>query len=83
MFNGRMGIDETKALIAAAGGITAFGKLLGIDGDEGFQQRVDNWKRRGLPSEVVLEHYELIQKLRADAAAARDHGASGASTASA
>lgn len=77
-----MEIDETKALIDAAGGDTAFGKLLGLDADPGFQQRVNNWKRRGMPSEVVLEHYELIQKLRADAAAARNH-ASGPSAASA
>jgi hypothetical protein len=82
MFNERMDKEETVAVIDAGGGDKAFGKLLGIDGDEGFQQRVNNWRRRGMPAEVVLEHYELIQKLRADAAAARDH-ASGASAASA
>lgn len=55
---------ETIAIIDAAGGDTAFGKLLGIDETEGFQQRVNNWRRRGMPSAVVVEHYELIQRLR-------------------
>jgi hypothetical protein len=54
---------RASKIIELAGGDTAFAKLLGLDGDRAFQQRVNNWKRRGLPSDVVLEHYETIKKL--------------------
>jgi hypothetical protein len=54
---------QTTRLIDAAGGDTAFGRLLGIDESPGFQQRVNNWKRRGIPAAVVLEHYEAIKRL--------------------
>lgn len=60
----RTSASEASELITEAGGDAEFGKLLGIDGDPGYLQRVNNWKRRGLPSVVVLEHYETIQKLR-------------------
>jgi len=55
---------ETSALIDKAGGDAAFGRLLGIDDTEGWLQRVNNWRRRGLPTAVQLEHYETIQALR-------------------
>lgn len=54
---------ETAALIDAAGGSAEFAKLIGIDGDPYFHQRISNWKRRGIPSTVVLQHYELFQGL--------------------
>ncbi len=56
--------EETKAIIEAAGGDTAFGKLLGIDGVPRYQQRINNWKRRGMPSDVVLDHYEVVKRLQ-------------------
>ena len=55
---------ETSELIAKAGGDSAFGRLLGLDEAPGWQQRVNNWKRRGMPPEVILQHYETIQRLR-------------------
>jgi hypothetical protein len=55
---------ESRNLIAAAGGDTAFAKILGIADDPGHQQRVNNWKRRGIPPAVVLEHYEALQRLK-------------------
>jgi hypothetical protein len=63
-----MSPSETSALIVVAGGDSAFAQLLGIDGKKGFQQRVNNWKRRGLPPAVVLDHYEVITSLQAKAA---------------
>ncbi|HEY1723999.1 MAG TPA: hypothetical protein VGF89_01145 [Steroidobacteraceae bacterium] len=57
--------QTTARLIDAAGGDTAFGKLLGIGGEAGFQQRVNNWRRRGLPAAVALEHYDVVKKLHA------------------
>jgi hypothetical protein len=59
---------ESTLVIAAAGGDTAFGGLLGIDRTPGFQQRINNWKRRGIPSAVVVEHFDTIQQLRTKAA---------------
>jgi DNA-binding transcriptional regulator YdaS (Cro superfamily) len=56
--------SQTKRLIQAAGGDAAFAKLLGIEQQEGVAQRVNNWKRRGMPSAVELEHYEKIQELK-------------------
>ena len=55
---------EARALITAAGGDTAFARFLGIGEDDGFQQRVNNWKRRGIPSAVVVRHYEALEQLR-------------------
>lgn len=56
--------NETSDLIDRAGGDAAFGRLLGIDQGDGWQQRVNNWRRRGLPAAVELEHYETIRSLR-------------------
>jgi hypothetical protein len=59
-----MTADETSDLITAAGGDAAFARLLGIEEEEGVAQRVNNWKRRGIPSAVELEHYDTIQSLK-------------------
>lgn len=66
-----MNPSESSALIEKAGGDTAFGRLLGLDKGDGWQQRINNWKRRGIPSDVVLEHYETIQQLMAERRARR------------
>lgn len=65
VFNMRnMEAPETASLIAAAGGDAAFARLLGIDHKPGIAQRVNNWKRRGIPSEVLVDHYDTIRELR-------------------
>jgi len=56
--------EDTSELITAAGGDSAFARLLGIEGEPGFAQRVNNWKRRGMPPSVELDHYEKIQSLK-------------------
>lgn len=61
-----MNPSESAALIEKAGGDSEFGRLLGLDRKPGWQQRVNNWKRRGIPSDVVLEHYETFQRLRTE-----------------
>lgn len=55
---------ETTRLIDKAGGNTAFAELLGLDSKPGFMQRVTNWRRRGLPPAVILEHQEKLKKLQ-------------------
>jgi hypothetical protein len=59
---------ETSQLIVAAGGDSAFAKLLGIEDQQGAAQRVNNWKRRGMPSSVELDHYETIRALKKQSA---------------
>lgn len=58
---------ESRNLIASVGGDAAFARLLGLDEREGVTQRVNNWKRRGIPAAVVLAHYETFQRLMAEA----------------
>lgn len=67
VFNSDMDPKETSQLITEAGGDSAFARLLGIDQAPGFQQRVNNWKRRGMPAAVVLEHLKQIEGLRRSA----------------
>lgn len=55
---------ETVALIRAAGGNTPFAALLGLTHQPGFRQRVNNWKTRGIPARVILEHLDTIERLR-------------------
>ena len=64
VFNVRMDAQETSLIIDAAGGDTAFARLLGLDQTPGYQQRVNNWKRRGIPAQVVLDHLPSIEFLR-------------------
>lgn len=59
-----MDAKEASNLIEAAGGDNAFAQLLGLTEQPGFQQRVNNWKRRGIPARVVLEHQRTIESLR-------------------
>jgi len=58
-----MNASDTCKIIEAAGGGSAFARLLGLDKAPGFQQRVSNWKRRGMPAAVVLEHKRKIDRL--------------------
>lgn len=58
-----MDAKQTEELINRVGGDIAFAKLLGIDNGS-FQQRVNNWKRRGMPSKVELEYGEILATLR-------------------
>ena len=62
--------SETIALIEAAGGNRAFAELLGLADKPGFQQRVTNWKARGIPARIVLEHQVVLEALRRKAKAA-------------
>ena len=59
-------MDSIKStqIIAMAGGVSAFALLIGLDtSQKGIQQRVQNWKSRGIPPRVVLEHLSVIRRL--------------------
>ncbi|QLG87660.1 hypothetical protein HQ393_04990 [Chitinibacter bivalviorum] len=60
-----MNAHLSTLIIRIAGGDTAFAKLIGLDPSKpGVQQRVHNWKSRGIPSAVVLENYQAITALK-------------------
>jgi hypothetical protein len=59
-----MDAKVTRAVIERAGGDRAFAKLLGlIPESPGIVQRINNWKRRGLPAAVHVEHFDLLRDL--------------------
>ena len=55
---------ESKTLINVAGGDKAFAELLNLTDQPGYQQRVNNWKRRGIPAAVLLRHQQTIRALQ-------------------
>jgi hypothetical protein len=56
--------DESILIIDEAGGDKAFAETLGIASESGYAQRVNNWRRRGIPSDVVLQHLDVIRRLQ-------------------
>ena len=56
---------ESSAIIKAAGGSRAFARLIGVEAKPYHHQLVNNWKSRGIPAQVVLEHLDLIRDLQA------------------
>lgn len=55
---------QSARIIVAAGGDAAFAKLIGLDPTkQGSAQRVNNWKRRGIPASVVLANLRVIRQL--------------------
>lgn len=53
---------KPKQIIDALGGAAEVARLLGYDPKKGGVQRVNNWKRRGIPLHVLLEHPDLFPK---------------------
>ncbi|MBL7091337.1 hypothetical protein [Acidovorax sp.] len=52
-------IDSDKALIERLGGSTKVACLLGFKKDGGVQ-RVENWKKRGIPSHIKVRRPDLF-----------------------
>lgn len=65
-----MGPEESTKLIETAGGDKQFATLIGLANERGYKQRVNNWKRRGIPAAVILQHQDVIRDLTAKAQAA-------------
>jgi hypothetical protein len=55
--------EESKLVIAKAGGPTALAEKLGISS----RQRVWNWKKKGIPPGVELENLSLFKRLKREA----------------
>jgi hypothetical protein len=59
-------------LIEDLGGSAKVASLLGYDTKSGGVQRVDNWKRRGIPPRVKLDHpHVFLAQLRGEQAGQR------------
>jgi hypothetical protein len=56
--------EESARLIDAAGGSSALAELIGLGSEDGARQRVNNWRRRGIPADVILEHQKLFERLQ-------------------
>jgi DNA-binding transcriptional regulator YdaS (Cro superfamily) len=66
-----IGPIESDLLITAAGGDQEFAKLIGLPIEPGVKQRVNNWKRIGIPNRIAIEHAKTINKVRRKAKALR------------
>jgi hypothetical protein len=55
---------ESSRLIDAAGGDIAFAELIGIASHKHVRQRVNNWRRRGIPTKVLLQYRDLFDSLQ-------------------
>jgi hypothetical protein len=53
-------IEADRQTIERLGGPTKLAELLGYDKTSGGVQRIQNWKKRGIPSEVKLQWPELF-----------------------
>ncbi|MDE2427015.1 MAG: hypothetical protein KGO96_14040 [Elusimicrobia bacterium] len=63
-----------KAVIDALGGSTELARKLGLDPTAGGVQRVENWKSRGIPAAIRLEHFQLFSAAAAAAASELQQG---------
>ncbi len=54
-------IKRDAKLIDELGGPAVVADLLGYDKSKGGIQRVYNWKSRGIPSHVLLEHSKVLK----------------------
>ncbi|HRL22810.1 MAG TPA: hypothetical protein PLP85_13665 [Alcaligenes sp.] len=54
-------MDKANIIITSMGGPTKVARLLGFGQTPGAVQRVSNWKKRGIPSRVLLEHAALFR----------------------
>ncbi|MBS0368431.1 MAG: hypothetical protein JSS57_04420 [Proteobacteria bacterium] len=62
-----MDADLSRKVIDVAGGCIAFARLLKIDESPRVSQRVNNWRRRGIPAQVIVDNIDLIRGLIKDA----------------
>jgi hypothetical protein len=59
----RITAKQATRIIKAAGGDVAFMRWLGIKVTHGSQRRVNNWKRRGVSKNAIVEHYDKLKEL--------------------
>lgn len=50
--------ENDLAIINSHGGATKLSKVLGFD--SGGPQRICNWKKRGIPAQVKLDHPDIF-----------------------
>jgi hypothetical protein len=52
-------------IIDALGGPKKVAEMLGLSREPGAIQRVGNWKRRGIPAQVLIDNPAFLRKVRA------------------
>jgi len=66
---------NSAQIIDALGGPAKVAELLGIADKPGSVQRVWNWKTRGIPPRVLLDHPDVFQTQQPEPTpAGADHG---------
>lgn len=65
-------MNKAKDIIDRMGGPTKVACLLGLSGTPGAVQRVSNWKKRGIPPRVILDHPALFQPFMSPSERAAD-----------
>lgn len=60
MFN-EGAMNSHEQIIERLGGPAKVARMLGIADEKGAIQRVSNWKRRGIPPRVLLEHPKVFK----------------------
>jgi hypothetical protein len=53
-------MEQAKDIIDRLGGPTKVARLLGILTKPGAVQRVSNWRTRGIPARVLLDHADVL-----------------------
>lgn len=53
-------MNTHEQIIDRLGGPAKVAQMLGIAGEKGAVQRVSNWKRRGIPPRILLEHQNVF-----------------------
>jgi len=62
--------NPARTLIRSLGGPTKVCELLGYDKTKGGVQRVANWQKRGIPSDVMLDRPDIFPPKAAHSRAA-------------
>ena len=57
-------MTANQNIIEMLGGSRKVAEILGILGEPGAVQRVSNWRTRGIPPKVLLDHPQLLRKAK-------------------
>lgn len=68
------GMNDDAQLIDGLGGPAKLAELLGYNKEDGGTQRVHNWRKRGIPSKVKLEHPDLFLPVQSARVLAEERG---------
>lgn len=56
-----VGMESAQKIIDRLGGPAKLAEKLGLSGRPGQIQRISNWKKRGIPARVMLDHPHVFE----------------------